>query len=301
MNKSQAAQFFAILAFTAAFGAAAQAQDAHLCTVSSDYDAHASNPERDGACYATPQSLTLKVHEFGLCKSASSPSDKADCTTLFVSAAGKDMQMASGQSLSLMDQVSLEEGTFTHAYLVLNTFVKMETVLDFGTDPDNFRTDLQGRTGRYCFTNGQDYNTNPDNIVECSNSLTNLAEASESVGLGDDNGYSNTLPGYQVSIGGVTVDMDLYMLDSAGDLSTNDNDDFAIYASQALTNSVTIGQNTSNLDIAVAVSDSTEVTFSPAGLGGFTVSGGVPVTCSNADGCVYDMAWTGLQFVITAR
>ena len=299
MNKHKIA-LSTLLVVGALVGTAAQAQD-HQCSASSDYAAHASNPERDGACYATPQSLTLKVHEFGLCKSSSSPSDKADCTTLFLSAAGRDMQMASGQSLSLMDQVSLEEGTYTHAYLVLNTFVKMETVLDFGTDPNNFRTDLQGRTGRYCFTNGQDYNTNPDDIVECSNSLTNLAEASETVGLGDDNGYSNTLPGYQVSIGGVTVDMDLYMLDSSGELSTNDNDDFAIYASQALTNSVTVGQNTSNLDIAVAVSDSTEVTFSPANLGSFTVSGGVPVTCSNPDGCVYDMAWTGLQFVITAQ
>ena len=289
-----------LISLAALSAAAAQAQD-HRCSDSSDYAAHASNPERDGACYATPQSLTLKVHEFGLCKSASSPSDRSDCTTLFLSAAGRDMQMASGQSLSLMDQVSLEEGTYTHAYLVLNTFVKMETVLDFGTDPSNFRTDLQGRTGRYCFTNGQDYNTNPDDIVECSNSLTNLAEASETVGLGDDNGYSNTMLGYQVSIGGVTVDMDLYMLDNSGDLSTNDNDDFAIYASQALTSSVSIGQNTSNLDIAVAVSDSSEVTFSPAGLGSFTVSGGVPVTCSNSDGCVYDMAWTGLQFVITAQ
>lgn len=289
-----------LVAVGALLGTVAQAQD-HRCSASSDYDAHASNPERDGACYATPQSLTLKVHEFGLCKSSSSPSDKEDCTTLFSSPAGKDMQMASGKSLSLLDQISLEEGTYTHAYLVLNTFVKMETIVDFGADISNHRTDLQGRNGRYCFTNGQDYNTTPDDIVECSSSLENLAEASETIGLGDDDGYSNSLPNYQVNIGGTVVNMDLFMLDSSGSLSNSYDEDFAIYASQALTNSVTIGQDTSNIDIAVAVSDTTEVTFSPAGLSDFTVSGGVDVTCDDPDGCVYDMAWNGLQFVITAR
>lgn len=286
-----------LISIAALSAATAQAED-HRCSTNSDYTNHAGNPERTGACYATPQSLTLKVHEFGLCKSASSPSDKSDCTTLFFSAAGRDMQMASGQSLSLMDQVTLEDGTYTHAYLVLNSLVKMAAVLDFGTDPANHRTDLSNRSGRYCFTNGNNYNTDPADIVECSDTLTNLDEVSEYLGLGNQV-YSNQYLGYEVEIGGVTVEMDLYMLDSSGNLSTNDNDDFAIYASQALTNSVSIGQNTSNLDIAVAVSDSAEVTFSQQG--GFTVSGGVPVNCGNSDGCVYDMAWTGLQFVITAQ
>jgi len=294
------ATFLALVVSAVLFGASAQAQS-HRCTDSSNFAAHANNPDNNGACYATPQSLTLKVHEFGLCKSASSPSDKSDCTALFVSAAGRDMQMASGRSLSLMDQISLEEGTYTHAYLVLNTLVKMETLIDFGS---NQRTDLQGRTGRYCFTNGNDYNTTPADIVECSNSLTNMAEASETIGLGIlGNTYSNTELGYQISVGGVTVNMDLYMVDSAGNLSTSYNDDFAIFGSQALTSPVNITQSTSGLDIAVAVTDMTEVAFSnPLSPNLIIGYNNTTFTCNETtNGCLFDMAWNGLQFVITAQ
>lgn len=298
--KNLKSAFIVLIAGVGLFGTEAQAQS-HRCTDSSNYAAHANNSDRDGACYATPQSLTLKVHEFGLCKSASSPSDKSDCTALFVSAAGRDMQMASGQSLSLLDQISLEEGTYTHAYLVLNTLVKMETLIDFGS---NQRTDLQGRTGRYCFTNGNDYNSTPADIVECSNSLSNLAEASETIGLGIlGNTYSNTELGYSISVGGVTVNMDLYMVDSAGNLSTSYNDDFAIFGSQALTSPVNITQATSGLDIAVAVTDMTEVTFSNPLNSSFQIGyNNTQVNCGETtNGCVYDMAWNGLQFVITAQ
>lgn len=297
---------FSVIALLACVGLLATRAEAQTspCTVNSNFGTHpSSDPDvPDGACSATPQSLTLKVHEFGLCKSASSPSDKSDCTALFVSADGRDMQMASGRSLSLMDQISLEEGTYTHAYLVLNRLVKMETLIDFGP---NQRTDLQGRTGRYCFTNGNDYNSNPADIVECSNSLTNMAEASETIGLGIlGNTYSNTELGYSISVGGVTVNMDLYMVDSAGNLSTSYNDDFAIFGSQALTSPVNITQSTSGLDIAVAVTDMTEVVFSDPSNSSFRIGyNNTLVNCGEqqGNGCVYDMAWNGLQFVITAQ
>ena len=96
----------------------------------------------DGYCYHTPESMELKIYEFGICTGAVSPSTKPDkCSTLFKDSSGKTVNLAVGDSLPLSDGVTLDEGTYTHGYLLVGNVFKTKAIIEFTTD----RTDDRWR------------------------------------------------------------------------------------------------------------------------------------------------------------
>jgi hypothetical protein len=85
----------------------------------------------DGYCFHTPTSMKVTVYEFGLCTAASSPTSKTACTTIFNNTSGKTLDLGVGSSLPLSDSVSLTEGTYTHAYVVLSNVTSIKSVIQF--------------------------------------------------------------------------------------------------------------------------------------------------------------------------
>jgi hypothetical protein len=253
------------------------------CSATSWFDAHkdsnAANGE-DGYCYITPQAMNVRLYEFGLCTSAASPSNREQCTTLVANSAGLALELSTGVSLPLAAGVSIPEGVYSHAFVVLSNVTSLETVIEFSSA----RTDDRGSTGSYCYTDGRSIDNSPS-IISCGNDPTAVTASTEVIGL-DAGGYTNTELNYTVTMRGENVVTDLYSITSAGQLSTNYGDDFALFGSQILNQPISVTPNTTNIDIGFSITDGVTIGFAPGG---------------GATDAPVDAAFEGLRFVISAQ
>ena len=71
-------------------------------------------------CLKEVTSFKLKVYEFGLCTDYPTVADRSKCTELFKNTTGFDLAISKNASLPLGGSVSLTEGTYTHAYIIVN-------------------------------------------------------------------------------------------------------------------------------------------------------------------------------------
>ena len=286
-----------ILSFAVAVTLAKATVAGTACTASSKYSDHTGtdsatySESEDGYCTITPDSMKVKIYEFGLCTGASSPSDKSACTTLFSSPTGTEIDLAVGLSASLTDDVSLAEGSYSNAYLVLSNVTSLKASHTFSSS----RSDLDGNSGNICYTNGRSWDDNPNTIITCA--ATDAAVHSvETIGFGDidNNLHIATVPDYRVSVAGTSVVTDLYMIDSSGTLSTAFADDFAIYGDQTLTTPVSITPTTSGLDVGISITNGIALGFDDPNAGGST--------CTDAtNGCPSDALFMGLKFLVTSN
>jgi hypothetical protein len=265
------------------------------CTATSTYDDHldandaAANGE-DGYCLSTPSSLVFKVYEFALCTAEPDPSDTSMCTKLFEKAAGEDFDLSVGASLSMADNLTIQEGTYTHAYLKVSKNTKLKSTLDFSP---NTRFDLDGREGKFCFTDGRSIQETYS-IITCSNTAA-PEYSSETIGLSDNNTYNGTMLNYEAVVGSATIYTDLYMVDSDGAASTSFADDFAIMGAQELSTAVTINPATTGLDVGFSVTNGMSFGFMQNG----DSEGGK--TCNQAAGCLNDAVFDGIKFLVKAE
>lgn len=261
------------------------------CTGASWFNTHtagnAANGD-DGYCFATPQAMNITLYEFGLCTSSASPDDRDQCVNLFSNPIGTEIELSAGVSLPLTTSISVPEGTYSHAFIVLSNVTSVETLIEFS----NARTDDGGGSGTYCYTDGRSIN-NSDSIISCGNDPSSVTASTEVIGLNANGGYSNTLLNYTVIMQGQRVVSDLYAITSDGILSTNFNDDFALFGSQILSQPISINPNTSSIDIAFSITDGVTIGF---------VNGGPPFNrpARNTDAPV-DAAFEGLKFLISAQ
>jgi len=265
------------------------------CTATSTYDDHldanddAANGE-DGYCLSTPSSLVLKLYEFAICTAEPDPSDTSMCTKLFEKAAGEDFDLSVGASLSMADNLTVQEGTYTHAYLKISKNTKLKSTLDFSP---NTRFDLDGREGKFCFTDGRSIQSTYS-IITCSNTAA-PEYSSETIRLSDNNTYNGTLLNYEAVVGSTTIYTDLYMVDSDGAASTSFSDDFAIMGTQELSTAVTINPATTGLDVGFSVTNGMSFGFMQNG----DSEGGK--TCNQAAGCLNDAVFDGIKFLVKAE
>jgi len=286
-----------ILCFAVAITLAKATVAGTLCTASSKYSDHTGTDSAaysegdDGYCTITPDSMKVKIYEFGLCTGASSPSDKSACTTLFSSPTGTEIDLAVGLSASLTDDVSLAEGSYSNAYLVLSNVTSLKASHTFSSS----RTDLDGNSGNICYTNGRSWDNNPNTIITCAASDA-AVHSVETIGFGDveNNVHDDTVDDYPVSVGGTSVVTDLYMIDSSGTLSTAFADDFAIYGDQTLTTPVSITPTTSGLDLGISITNGIAL--------GFDDPNAIGSTCADGtNGCPSDALFMGLKFLVTSN
>jgi hypothetical protein len=250
-------------------GAAVAGKD---CTNTSSYANHStadSAAEENGSsitgyCYHTPESLEVKIYEFGICTEAVSPETKPDkCSTLFKDSSGKTVNLAVGDSLPLSDAVTLDEGTYTHGYLLVGNVFKTKAIIEFTTD----RTDDRGGVGKICYTDGRSVDNNVP-VMSCGTDASAALPAPETSSVGYTSGgtYVSKVLGYSLVMAGETVVTDLYMATTAGVEAANQGEEAAFFGSQALSAPVTINPNTTSVDISFVITNGVTLGF-PNGTG----------------------------------
>ena len=221
-------------------------------------------PPDDGYCYHTPESLELVVYEFGVCTGAVSPATRPDkCSTLFKDSSGKTVNLAVGNCLPLSDSVTLDEGTYTHGYVLVGNVFKTKAIIEFTTD----RTDDRGGVGKICYTDGRSVDNNVP-VMSCGTDASAALPAPETSSVGDNSGspYVSKVLGYSLVMAGETVVTDLYMATTAGVEASNPSEEAAFFGSQAFSAPVTINPNTAALDISFVITNGVTLGF-PSGAG----------------------------------
>ena len=252
-------------------GAAVAGKD---CTNTSSYANHStadSAAEENGSsitgyCYHTPESLEVKIYEFGICTEAVSPFTKPDkCSTLFKDSSGKTVNLAVGDSLPLSDAVTLDEGEYTHGYLLVGNVFRTKVIIEFTTD----RTDDRGGVGRICYTDGRSVDNNVP-VMSCGTDASAALPAPETSSVGYTSGgtYVSRALGYSLVMGGETVVTDLYMATTAGVEASGPNEEAAFFGSQAFGTPVTISPNTASINISFGITDGVTLGFPDRAVGG---------------------------------
>ena len=264
------------------------------CSATSTFISH-SGPGNEfgekGNCSKDAESFKLKVYEFAICTGHATVADQSMCTTLFQDTAGSDLILSKGASLPLGADVTLAEGTYTHAYIHVDNVMYLKVSHEFSS----VRRDRGGtNSGIYCYSNGVDraYDVSGNlvnSIITCSNTApttaTNLP-TKETLNFTDnsDNWVSSMVDN--------ATGTNLYMLKADGNASTSLATDDTILASQDITD-VVISPTTAGMNIAFTVTDTVGLMIQPAGNGG---------TCPAGTGdCVVDSGWIGMQFLVTAK
>ena len=266
------------------------------CSTTSTFSSHTGAGNAflgdDGNCSKDAESFKLKVYEFALCTGHATVADQSMCTTLFQDTAGSDLILSKGASLPLGADVTLAEGTYTHAYIHVDNVMYLKVSHEFSS----VRRDRGGlNSGIYCYSNGVDrtYTGNPpvlvNSIITCSNTApttaTNLP-TKETLSFADDN------EDWVSSAVDSDTGTNLYMLKADKTASTSLATDDTILASQDITD-VVISPTTAGMNIAFTVTDTVGLMIQPAGNGG---------TCPAGTGdCVVDSGWIGMQFQVTAN
>ena len=223
-------------------------------------------PPDDGYCYHTPESLELVVYEFGVCTGAVSPATRPDkCSTLFKNSSGTTVNLAVGDTLPLSDSVTLDEGTYTHGYLLVGNVFKTKAIIEFTTD----RTDDRGGVGKICYTDGRSVDNNVP-VMSCGTDASAVLPAPEtsSVGYTSGGSYVSRALGYSLVMGGETVVTDLYMATTAGVEASGPNEEAAFFGSQAFGTPVTISPNTASINISFGITDGVTLGFPDRAVGG---------------------------------
>ena len=265
------------------------------CSTTSTFSSHSGAGNAflgdNGNCSKDAESFKLKVYEFAICTGHATVADQSMCTTLFQDTAGSDLILSKGASLPLGADVTLAEGTYTHAYIHVDNVMYLKVSHEFSS----VRRDRGGtNSGIYCYSNGVDraYDVSGNlvnSIITCSNTApttaTNLP-TKETLNFTDnsDNWVSSMVDN--------ATGTNLYMLKADGNASTSLATDDTILASQDITD-VVISPTTAGMNIAFTVTDTVGLMIQPAGNGG---------TCPAGTGdCVVDSGWIGMQFLVTAQ
>ena len=285
--------FSAALVFQIFSAAGVQAQVAQCSALTGNFP---------NECFATPTALTFKIYELSLCTGAVSPTTTAIqkaalCETLFESTAGEDVDLTPGASFSMEDGFSIEEGTYTHGLLKLNTTFSMTTAHEFTqsyTTDDSFYSGGPDTSGAFCFSNGNDVDPNVQTAANKSQITCNASAfsalpnnvISKMFGEGDStdrvtNPQMNTEIATPNTIGSLTAYTDLYILKADSSLATGDvtragvgagraatldgtHDRKYILADQTLSSPVVISADTKGLGVQFNVTNSASLEWNGA-------------------------------------
>ncbi|MDB9966409.1 hypothetical protein OAD40_00345 [bacterium] len=266
------------------------------CSTTSTFSSHSGAGNAflgdNGNCSKDAESFKLKVYEFAICTSHATVEDKSMCTTLFEDTAGSDLTLSKGASLPLGADVTLAEGTYTHAYIHVDNVMYLKVSHEFSS----VRRDRGGtNSGIYCYSNGVDrtYTGNPpvlvNAIITCSNTAPTTAT---NLPTKETLSFADNAENWVSSMVDNATGTNLYMLKADGTASTSLATDDTILASQDITD-VVISPTTAGMNIAFTVTDTVGLMIQPAGNGG---------TCPAGTGdCVVDSGWIGMQFLVTAK
>ena len=255
-------------------------------------------------CLKEVTSFKLKVYEFGLCTDYPTVADRSKCTELFKNTTGFDLAISKNASLPLGGSVSLTEGIYTHAYIIVDKYTHLKSVHEFSAD----RKDMAGNTGKFCYSNGIDRTENADleltNVVVTCGATDASAANKETIKFSTDaNAYKNS-DIVNRNKEGVLSSTDagytkLFTLTAAQAASTAWATDHSILAGQRIT-PVTISTTTKGLNIAFTVTDNVSFNFIAHGQ---KIPSDAGAACAAGSGlyCISDVGWNGMQFLVTSN
>ena len=264
------------------------------CSTTSTFSSHSGAGNAflgdNGNCSKDAESFKLKVYEFAICTGHATVADQSMCTTLFQDTAGSDLILSKGASLPLGADVTLAEGTYTHAYIHVDNVMYLKVSHEFSS----VRRDRGGtNSGIYCYSNGVDRayagGELVNAIITCSNTAPTTAT---NLPTKETLSFADNAENWVSSMVDNATGTNLYMLKADGTASTSLATDDTILASQDITD-VVISPTTAGMNIAFTVTDTVGLMIQPAGNGG---------TCPAGTGdCVVDSGWIGMQFLVTAK
>ena len=282
-------------------------------------------------CSVTPSTLTFKLFEVGICLAdaavgTTTPMDNDTCIAVFTSTNGLDANLSKGAAIPLSPEVTLDEGTYTHGYILVGTEAKITMSHTFSTvrSASNgivsnlaVKQTSPSADGVVCYTNGNPIGVDASNTVTCG--ATNGAQAASSfsqrIGEHDDNFSYMAAP--MAVAGGANVNTRVWVLNSSKvqapkDFNSNGgNNDFDSwiggvgagptataadrpynYAIQPLSPALVVSPTTSLISIKFNVTNATAFDF-----WGPTDDN----TNTNCLSCIRDVAFDGMKFAFTSE
>ena len=113
----------------------------------------------------------------GICTSAPTEENyRSVCNAIFDNTSGQDVEVTTNSSLPLDDAISLTEGTYTHAWILVGNTVHYKASAEFTPD----RIGKSG-TGAYCWTLDGNTSPGPGAVSDSSPKADWLAECGASV------------------------------------------------------------------------------------------------------------------------
>ena len=282
-------------------------------------------------CSVTPSTLTFKLFEVGICLAdaavgTTTPMDNDTCIAVFTSTNGLDANLSKGAAIPLSPELTLDEGTYTHGYILVGTEAKITMSHTFSTvrsasngivSEKAVKQTSPSADGVVCYTNGNPIGVDASNTVTCG--ATNGAQAASSfsqrIGEHDDNFSYMAAP--MAVAGGANVNTRVWVLNSSKvqapkDFNSNGgNNDFDSwiggvgagptataadrpynYAIQPLSPALVVSPTTSLISIKFNVTNATAFDFwGPT-------NDNINTNCLS---CIKDVAFDGMKFAFTSQ
>ena len=283
-------------------------------------------------CSVTPSTLTFKLFEVGICLAdaavgTTTPMDNDTCIAVFTSTNGLDANLSKGAAIPLSPEVTLDEGTYTHGYILVGTEAKITMSHTFSTvrSASNGK-DINNRAvkqtspsadGVVCYTNGNPIGVDASNTVTCG--ATNGAQAASSFSqrIGEHGANFSYMEAPMAVAGGANVVTRVWVLNSskvqapkdyegdngfdswiggvgAGPTATAADRPYN-YAIQPLSPALVVSPTTSLISIKFNVTNATAFDF-----WGPTVVGDDDSN-KNCLSCIQDVAFDGMKFAFTSE
>ena len=254
----------------------------------------------EGRCPVTPDVMRIRLYELGVCTEPSSPSATNSCTTFFQSSDGRVLDIGSGRTISLSDDMSIPDGVYGYTYLKFDAEISIRVTTDNQALFGSKVTATNGTNGDFCWTNGipvyYDSSTGDRSNVTCGDQIGQPAFSTNVVTIYPNGPDDETAAlGIPYSFEGETVITDFYSLDGEGNLAaafpldetgsrlseTIENYENAssfetnasfVWGHQTLTPPLTINEKTDAIDTGILVTDGITFdftnTFCELGTGG---------------------------------
>lgn len=284
-----------VLAGTMAFQAIPSAADAQDCTI--------PDPVGEYQCRLTPQAVRTTIYEFGVCSERPQPSSVSSCVSLFSDAAGRNVELSAGGSVSLVSEISIPEGVYPYSYIKVDTQLSQLATVDVsefvfkGEPVDEIRA-YDGSSGPICWSNGKFRawsSTAENSNVTCGDAPGEAAFSLQTLSLPE-----GSILNFSYQVGGRTVVSDFFALDGNGNVATYEiptgpvddlttNAEF-IWAAQQLSPALTIDANTNGIDIGIGVTSAGRIDFTQDQAAG----------CAGTV-CVNQISFSGFLLSVVAR
>ena len=178
----------------------------------------------EGRCAITPDVMRIRLYELGVCSEPSSPNATSSCTTFFQSSDGQVLDIGSGRSIRLSDDISIPDGVYGYAYLKIDAEISILVTTDNQAIFGSKVTATNNTIGDFCWTNGvpvfYDSSTGDRSNVTCGDELGQPAFSTNLVSI-SPNGPDDdpVLRGIPYLFEGEQVISDFYSLDGEGNIA----------------------------------------------------------------------------------